>query len=459
MYRIDYNNPIHVFFCGIGGISMSGLAEILIDKGFKVSGSDRSSSELTDSLIKNNARVYIGQKAENVTPDIDVFVYTAAIHPDHPEFVRAKELNIPILTRAELLGQIMKNYGLPIAVSGTHGKTTVTSMISEVLMAYDADPTISVGGILDSIKGNIRIGHSDYFITEACEYTNSFLSFYPKASIILNVEEDHLDFFKDIDDIRSSFRKFSSLVPPEGVVVIGNDIPEKDLILADTKARVITFGKDETADYHAENITFDKDGKSHFRVISKDRPPMDFSLSVPGEHNILNALAALAMCDYLNIDREISKRALFAFGGTKRRFEHKGEVNGFTVVDDYAHHPSEIKATLMSAKKLSYSKIWCVFQPHTYSRTKAFLDGFAQALSLADAVILADIYAARETDDLGISSDDIKKRLDKLGTECYYIPGFEEIEKFILKNCAPGDLLITMGAGNVVDIGNDLLKK
>ena len=458
MYQLDFNKPVNVYFCGIGGISMSGLAQVLIDAKFNVQGSDMKQSELTDLLKKLGATVYIGQKEENITNDIDVFVYTAAIHNDHPEYSKAKELNIPVLTRAELLGQIMKNYELPIAVSGTHGKTTVTSMVSQILIDAKKDPTLSVGGILESIGGNFKIGHSDLFVTEACEYTNSFLSFYPKISIILNVEEDHLDFFKDIHDIRNSFNKFAKLNPNDGLIIIGQDIPQKETILKDVDAEVVTFGLTEDADYFATDIHCEN-GKSYFTVCVKDREPQEFSLKIPGKHNILNALAAIALADYLDVDRNIVKSSLDIFGGAKRRFEYKGELNGMTIIDDYAHHPSEIEATLLAARDYTDKKIWCLFQPHTYTRTKAFMKEFAKALSNSDAVILADIYAAREKDTLGISSRDLCEEIEKLNTECYYISTFEEIEKFIKKTCTPNDMLITMGAGDIVNVGENLLRE
>lgn len=459
MYQINLSEPVKVFFCGIGGISMSGLAEVLLDAKFEVIGSDRAQSELTDTLASHGAKIYIGQVADNITEDIDVFVYTAAIHKDHPEFVRATELNIPMLSRAELLGQLMRNYKLPIAVSGTHGKTTVTSMISEIMMEADMDPTLSIGGILDSIGGNIRIGHSDIFVTEACEYTNSFLNFFPKATLILNVEEDHLDFFKDIDDIRSSFHRFACLTPEDGIVIVGGDIPHVDVVLQDVKSEIVTFGKDAKSDYYPTGIYTDEDGLTHFEVNSPYFSKEEIVLGVPGEHNVLNALAAIALADFVKVDRELVKCALRGFGGAKRRFEKKGIVQGIEILDDYAHHPSEIRATLKAARAYPHKKLWVAFQPHTYTRTKAFLDDFADALSLADAVILADIYAAREKNTLGISSQDILDRLKDRNTEGYYLPSFEEIEKFILKNCAPGDLLITMGAGDIVNVGEELLRK
>lgn len=458
MYHLNFNKPCNVFFCGIGGISMSGLAAVLLDASFKVSGSDRASSTLTESLSRKGANIFIGQHAHNVTPDIDVFVYTAAIHEDHPEMLRAKELQIPLMTRAELLGQMMRNYKLPVAISGTHGKTTVTSMISEILIKADLDPTLSIGGILPSIGGNIRIGHSDVFVTEACEYTNSFLSFFPKASIILNIEEDHLDFFKDINDIRNSFHRFASLSPKDGIVIINGDIDRREEIVEGISSSVITFGKDSSSDYYPTDIVYSKEGITYFTVNSPDREPQKFTLRVPGEHNVLNALAAIAMADYIKVDRIAVKASLAEFNGTERRFEHKGEFGGVTVIDDYAHHPSEIRATLAAAVNYPHKKLWCVFQPHTYSRTKAFMDDFARALSKADAVVLADIYAAREKDNMGVSSEILCEKIKELGTECYYFPSFTKIEEFVKKTCAPGDMLITMGAGNIVNVGEDLLR-
>ena len=459
MYQIDLKKPVNVFFCGIGGISMSGIAELLTDFGSKVSGSDRAESSLTKKLSLKGVEVFIGQKASNITENIDVFVYTAAIHKDHPEMMAASGLGLPMLTRAEILGQIMKNYKMPIAVSGTHGKTTVTSMISEILLAADTDPTLFVGGVLDSIDGNLRIGHSDMFVTEACEYTNSFLSFFPKASIILNIEADHLDFFKDIDDIRNSFHTFAGISPADGVVIINGDIDRVERITENIASSVITFGKDANSNYYPSEIGFDRFGAASFVVNAPGFEKESFSLSIPGTHNIYNALAAVAMADYLGIDRAITKKVLSSFKGAKRRFEYKGEVNGITVIDDYAHHPTEIAATLNAAARIPHKALWCVFQPHTYTRTKELLDDFTKALTLSDYVILADIYAARETDNLGISSVTLQKKIKEAGTTCYYFPSFKEIEKFILETCTPGDMLITMGAGDVVNIGNELLKE
>ncbi len=459
MYQINFQHPIHIYFIGIGGISMSGLAEILLEEGFTVSGSDAKESSLTQHLASRGASVFYGQRAENITDHIDLVVYTSAIHPDNPEYIAMKEKNIPSLTRAQLLGQIMKNYELPVAVSGTHGKTTTTSMISEILLAADADPTLSIGGILKTIGGNIRIGHSEYFVTEACEYTNSFLSFFPKVGIILNVEEDHLDFFKDIEDIRSSFHRFAALIPDDGTLIINGDIPELSSITRGLSCRIITYGNSPDCDYRPAEISYDEKGCAGFTVLKNNTQSGSFSLGVPGEHNIYNALASIVLADLFAIDHTVVRKALCEFHGTDRRFEYKGEVNGVTIIDDYAHHPTEITATLKAAANYPHKTLWCVFQPHTYTRTKAFMKDFAKALSLADQIILADIYAARETDTLGISSQNLQEEIIKLGKTCYYFPSFEEIEKFILKSCTPGDMLITMGAGDVINIGEHLLKK
>lgn len=459
MYQISFNDPIHIYFIGIGGISMSGLAEILLTENFRVSGSDRTPSELTHKLEACGATVYYGQQEENLTPDIDLVVYTSAIRSDNPEMIAAGRLNIPMLTRAQLLGQMMRNYKIPIAISGTHGKTTTTSMISQILLEDHDDPTLSIGGIFKPIDGNIRVGSSDYFVTEACEYTNSFLSLFPKIGIILNIEEDHLDFFKDIRDIRSSFRKFALLLPADGTLIINGDIDHYEEITDGLACRVITYGSSSAFDYSPSEITYDASGCPSFYLMRKDGKKESFTLRVPGEHNVYNALAAIALADVLSVSTEVSARALLAFGGTDRRFEYKGKVNGFTIIDDYAHHPTEIAATLNAAKNYPHKTIWCVFQPHTYTRTKAFLKDFAKSLSLADEVVLADIYAAREKDTLGISSLTLQAEIEKLGHRCYYFSSFEKIQNFLLENCTKDDLLITMGAGDIVKIGENLLQK
>ena len=460
MYNLDFNTPANLHFTGIGGISMSALAEIMISRGFTVTGSDSHESKITDHLESLGAKIFYNQVAGNISSDIDVLIYTAAIKQDNPELVKAKELGIPLLTRAEFLGQIMLNYPMAIGVSGTHGKTTTTSMLSQIMLEGNTDPTILVGGIMPAIHGNTRVGHSDKLITEACEYTNSFLSFKPNMAIILNVAADHLDFFKDLDDIRHSFRKFAELVPDDGFLVINSDIDNLEYFTDGLKCKVITVGSDPAkSDYSATNIEFDQFAKGSYDLVVNGEKSFHVALNVTGEHNIYNSLAAIAAAHTMGISDEDIKAGLTQYGGTDRRFQYKGKVGDVTIIDDYAHHPDEITATIKTAKHYPHKKMWVVFQPHTYSRTKSLLPEFGKALKEADAVVLADIYAAREKDTLGVSSLDVKKEIEKYGTEVHYYPSFSEIENFLLESCSPGDLLITMGAGDVVKIGEHLLGK
>lgn len=459
MYQIDFQKPARIHFIGIGGISMSGLAEILADEGFTISGSDARESELTRHLASMGMQIFYGQCADNILPGTALVVYTAAIREDNPEYQAAKARQIPMLSRAELLGQIMDNYKQSIAVAGTHGKTTTTSMISQILLAAHADPTITVGGILQAIGGNLRVGGSETFLTEACEYTNSFLNFRPRYSIILNVEAEHLDFFKDLDDIRSSFHRFAGNTLSDGATIINGEICNYKELVAGLPQQIITYGLDEAFDYYATDITYNDKACASFSAFHHGRLLYKVTLSVPGIHNVSNALATIALAETMGIDSTSIISGLLQFGGADRRFQYKGTRDGITIIDDYAHHPTEIRATLTAAHNYPHKRLVLVFQPHTYSRTKAFLQDFAEVLSMADVVVLADIYAAREKNTIGISSKDILSLLQEKGTECYYFPSFEEIEKFLLKNCMNGDLLITMGAGNVVEIGEALLSQ
>ncbi len=459
MYQLDYNHPVHVHFIGIGGISMSGLAEILLDRGYTISGSDMKRSELTDHLESIGAKICIGQKAENINDDIDLVVYTAAIHESNEEFAAASSAGIPMITRAALLGQIMANYPRSIGVAGTHGKTTTTSMLTHILLQAGTDPTVSVGGMLDRIGGNIRVGASDLFLTEACEYTNSFLEFHPLYSIILNVEEDHMDFFKDIDDIIHSFHQFASQTGKNGKVIINGDMAYTGEVTRDLDLPVITFGLNPENDFSARDITFDSMGNASFTLLRSGREAGSYSLAVKGLHNVVNALAAIACSLDIGLSEEEIRAGLLSFGGTHRRFEYKGQMGTVRIVDDYAHHPTEIRATLTTAKEVDHKDLWVIFQPHTYTRTLAFLPDFADALSLADHVVLADIYAAREPDPGTVSSRDILNLLQKTGCDACYLPSFKEIEDFIRTRANGEDLVITMGAGNVVEIGEALVDR
>ncbi len=458
MYQIDFKRPESIHFIGIGGISMSGLAEILLQEGFRVSGSDAHKTELTERLEAKGAHIDYGQRASNIRDGIDVVVYTAAIHPDNPELSAARDKGIPMLTRAELLGEMMQNYRHAVNVSGTHGKTTTTSMLTEILLAAKADPTVTVGGILPVIGGNIRVGGPELFVTEACEYTNSFLSFFPTMEIILNIEADHLDFFKDLEDIRCSFRRFAEKLNKEGILIINSDIEDLEEFLEGLCCKVITFGRQaEKSQYSAGDLVCDAWARYSYTLLVDGKPAERISLGAAGEHNVYNSLSAIAAARALGISMEAIKEGLQHFQGTNRRFEYKGEVGGVTIIDDYAHHPQEIAATLATAKNYPHKKLWCVFQPHTYTRTAALLEDFARVLTEADEVILADIYAAREVNKLGVSANDIVRKMGEYGKNAYYLPSFDEIETFILENCVPGDLLITMGAGDIVKVGEKLL--
>ena len=458
MFQVDFNTPKHVHFIGIGGISMSGLAEILLGKGFRISGSDNNASALTERLEKAGAVIRIGQSADNISPDTDLVVYTAAIHPDNPEFVAAKKQGIPMLSRAQLLGQIMQNYDLPINIAGTHGKTTTTSMCTHVLMRAGLDPTVTLGGILPSIGGNIRVGGTKYFVAEACEYTNSFLSFFPKIELILNVDADHLDFFKDLDDIASSFHRFAALLPEDGTLIINRDTAKYDVVTDHLACGIITYSLNGDADYMAEDIHLDENGCASFVCLERGKPLGNIRLCIPGMHNVSNSLAVIALSRKLGLSPEIIAQGIADFHGADRRFERKGTAFGATIIDDYAHHPTEIRAIITAALQTPHKKLWVVFQPHTYTRTKALLPEFADALSLADHIVLSDIYAAREVNTVGISSEDLRAEIEKRGTKADYFSSFEEILEFLKTQLKEGDLLITMGAGNIVDVGEDLLR-
>lgn len=453
MYKINLTKPINVYFIGIGGISMSGLAKILKHNGFKVSGTDRGPSEQTDDLLSCGITVNFGHNADNITKDLDLVVYTAAISDDNPELLKAKEIGIPMLNRADLLGEIMENYKESITISGTHGKTTTTSMISLIMLKY-TDPTLSIGGVLPAINSNCHVGNSDVFVTEACEYTNSFLSFYPKYNLILNIELDHTDFFKDLDDIRNSFKKFASNTKEGGYLILNSSIDNIEEIATVPNVSLFTFGLSKKSDLYANNI-HSKNGKSTFEVICKGELLGNIELNVPGEKNIENALGAISLCYTIGVPFDTIKSALSEFGGTHRRFEQMGFYNGARIVNDYAHHPTEIASCIACAREYEPKRLFVVFQPHTYTRTKSLFDDFVKALSRADTVILSEIYAAREQNIYNISSNDIAKALKNQGTDAMFMETNEEILKFLKKNLMNGDLLIIMGAGDIYLLANE----
>lgn len=466
MYKILLNSPKKVHFIGIGGISMSGLAELLHTMNFEVTGSNLKRNKNTIHLEKLGINIIYRQVADNITPDIDFIVYTSAVKEDNPEYQAAIQSKIPTIDRAQLIGQVMLNYENAIAVAGTHGKTTTTSMISLVLLEGNLDPTISVGGILNTIGGNIRLGNDkELFITEACEYTNSFLKFNPSIGIILNVEAEHLDYFKNLDNVRSSFKSFAKTIPKEGLLIINGDIDNVEYFTDDLECAIITYSlksdkspvTNALAHYYPDNIEYDDFGKGSYDLIINGEFIDRIKMNVVGLHNISNSLTAVGLGRYFDIPLDKIKKGILAFEGTERRFEYKGELGGVTIIDDYAHHPTEIRATLTAAKNYPHKSIYVVFQPHTYTRTKNFFNGFIAELSKADVLILTDIYAAREKDPGDISSKDLRDELVKNGCRAYYFESFDDIENFILEKCTNGDLLITMGAGDVVNIGDSLL--
>ncbi|MDF2885005.1 MAG: UDP-N-acetylmuramate/alanine ligase [Clostridiaceae bacterium] len=451
------NKEAKVHFIGIGGISMSGLAEILLQKGYKVSGSDMKASEITFKLQSMGAEIYIGHKAENVL-NSNLVVYTAAISQDNEELVNAKKLNIPLMSRAEFLGKIMKGHKYNVAVSGTHGKTTTTSMLSHMAIHADLDPTILVGGELDLINGNVKTGNSEYFITEACEYKKSFLSFFPFIGIILNIDADHLDFYKNLDEIEDAFYNFAKLIPNNGYLIANNEDSRIQNIIKKVNCNKITFGL-TSGDFTAENIAFDSVGNATFDVVLKGAIIGKVHLNVPGKHNILNALASLSSAYVLKIPIDSAIKGLETFGGTHRRFEIKGVKNGITVIDDYAHHPTEIKATLSAALNFPHNKIFCVFQPHTYSRTFTLLNDFSKSFFNVDTLLLADIYAAREKDMGIISSKVLGDKIRELGVKCINFNDFNSIVEYLKKEVSSGDIILTIGAGDIDIVGDMFLNK
>lgn len=445
---------------GIGGIGLSAIAEILLSRGYKVTGSDMKESDMTARLAADGADIFVGHKAENVD-GADLLVYSAAVAADNPELVRAKEQGIPTASRAEILGLLMSEYENSIAVSGTHGKTTTTSMVSLILNNAKKDPTILVGGNLPEIGGNVKVGSSQNFVTEACEYMDSFLSLKPKIEIILNIDSDHLDYFRDIDHIASSFEKFASLVPEDGTIIAYDANPFVKSVV-EGRSNVITYGLTAGCDYYADEIGFDANGMPHFKVNNAAGTLCEVQLSVPGEHNMLNALAAFACCHIMGVDAQTIADTLGTFKGTQRRFDILGTTEkGVKIIDDYAHHPTEIKATLSAVKNIKHQTMWCLFQPHTYTRTLALFDEFVDSFADADKLVLAEIYAAREKNIHKISSkglaDKIKEKYPQ--KDVYFFETLDQIADFVYENAEADDLVLTMGAGDIYLAGEKILEK
>ena len=457
MMAFDLNMDKHkkVHFIGIGGVSMSGLAAILLTKGYRVSGSDSKESEVLNKLREANAEIYIGHKKENLR-NVDLVVYTAAIPSDNPEIIEAKAQNIELMDRAEFLGYIMKGHKYNVAIAGTHGKTTTTSMLSHITIEANLDPTILVGGDVDAIHGNYKIGESEYFVTEACEYKASFLKFYPYIGIILNIDADHLDYYRDINHIEDTFKKFSDLIPADGYLVGCAEDHRVMEVLNYAKCKTMSYGFDK-GDVTAGNISFNNKGCATFTVFHNGKELFDVTLNTTGKHNILNALATICTSLILEIPNEAIINGLAACKGAHKRFEYKGEFNGATIIDDYAHHPVEIAATLNTAKLIPHNKVYCVFQPHTYTRTKTLFDEFTTCFKDCDELILMDIYAAREKDTGLVSSDELGDAIRAKGFNCINLHSHEDVTNYLKDKIKKDDLVLTVGAGDVVKVGELLL--
>ncbi len=455
------NNPVsvraymvpgkRVHLVGIGGVSMCPLAEVLHTMGLQVQGSDMNDSDSVRHLRSMGIPVSIGHAAENLG-DCDFVIRTAAVHDSNPEISGAVARGIPVYERAQAWGAIMQGYPNALCISGTHGKTTTTSMCTHIFMAAQKDPTVMIGGTLPLLHSGYRVGHGDTIILESCEYCNSFLSFFPTVAVILNVEADHLDFFKDLEDIEHSFRAFAQLVPPRGHVIANADDPGARKAL-EGFPHVLTFGLDHPADCTAANLG-EENGHPVFDVMIRGSLYARVHLAVYGRHNVLNALAAALAAWSLGLPGSAVEEGLASFTGAGRRFEFKGRFHGADVYDDYAHHPGELHALLAMARGLSYQRIIVAFQPHTYSRTQKLFDHFVEELKTADIAILAEIYAARETNTIGISSADL----------CRNIPGsiycstLDKVTDQLRRLARPGDLILTVGAGDIYRAGEKLLE-
>ncbi len=439
-------------FVGIGGVSMSPLAEVVFGMGVSLTGSDMNESAAVRRLREMGIKVEIGHRAENIA-GADFVVRTAAARDDNAEISAARDAGIPIFERAEAWGYIMQEYKNAVCVAGTHGKTTTTSMVAHILMAAKKDPTIMLGGTLPMLHAGHRIGEGDTIVLESCEYYNSFLSFSPTVAVILNVEADHLDFFKDLDDIKNSFHQFANRVPEEGFVIAnGDDANTMDAVKGVNK-RVITFGMTADSDVYAKDVKVNG-MNTEFDIICDGEFFTHAVLRVPGTHNVMNALAAAAATKAVGVSAEGVSEGLYEFMGAGRRFEYKGKLNGADVYDDYAHHPGEIRALIEAMSSRDYKRIILAFQPHTYTRTKALFNEFAKELSEADVLYLAEIYAAREQNTVGISSKDLSDAIPG----SVFLPTFEEIEKHIKETAKEGDVIVTVGAGDIYKVGDALVK-
>ena len=447
-------------FVGIGGIGMSGIAEILLDQGFKVSGSDRALSEVTERLQNLGASIFEGHRASNIVNDVDTVVYSSAVQPDNPEILEAQRRKIPIVRRAEMLAEVMRlKYGIGIA--GTHGKTTTTSMTSLVLMEGGLDPTVIVGGKLSGLGGtNARLGRGEFIVVEADEYDRSFLSISPTIAVLTTLETDHLDCYRDLEDIKSAFIQFANKVPFYGFVVLCLDEPALlDIMPSLSKKKIITYGLNPQADVQAVDIRH-KDNTTTYTIIRANKELGTVTLQVPGKHNVQNSLGAIAVGLELGVPFEKIKSGIEKFAGVYRRWEKKGEVNGIAVYDDYAHHPTECRATLSGVKSGWRRRVVCVFQPHLYSRTRDFYEDFGKSFLLSDVLVVTDIYPAREEPIQGVTGELIVNAAKQFGhKDVHYVADKKQVPAFLKTVVKPGDIVITMGAVDIWKYGEEFLKQ
>ncbi len=449
-----------IHFVGIGGIGMSGIAEILLDQGFKVSGSDKALTEVTERLQKLGAVVKEGHRTENITDDVDALVYSSAVSHDNPEVQEAQRKNIPIIRRAEMLAEVMRlKYGIGIA--GTHGKTTTTSMVSLVLMEGGLDPTVIVGGKLSGLGGtNARLGHGEFIVVEADEFDRSFLSITPTIAVLTTLETDHLDCYRDLEDIKGAFVQFAGKVPFYGFIVLCLDEPAlQDIMPQLNRKKIITYGLNPQGDIQAVDIQH-RDNTSTFTVLRHGLELGRVTLQIPGKHNVQNALAAIAVGLEIGVPFSKAKSGIERFSGVYRRWEKKGEAQDIAVYDDYAHHPTECKATLSGAKAGWRRRLVCVFQPHLYSRTRDFYEEFGKAFLLSDVLIVTDVYPAREEPIQGITGELIVNAARQYGhKDANYVPDKKSVPDVLLRTCKPHDIVITMGAGDIWKYGEEFVKQ
>ena len=452
MSKVSLENIKNIHMIGIGGSGMCPLAEILLSKGYHITGSDCNESDTLERIKSYGIKVYMGHYAENVE-GAQLVVYSAAIKNDNPEMLRAKELGIKTAERSEILGLVCDKYADSVAISGTHGKTTTTAMLTQILIGCNMNPSSIIGGKLPFIGGNSVVGDSDIMVVEACEYVDTFLKLHPAVSVILNVDADHLDYFKTFDGVKQSFHKFAAQT--SRLLVINGDDENSRMCTADIDKEKIFFGFDEKNDYYVSDYRNDDGVKQSFSLMKDGKMLKRIYLNVPGKHNVLNALASIVTALSLGADIDGIAENIEQFTGVHRRFEVIGETGGITVIDDFAHHPTELTATLTSAMNMGFKNVWAVFQPHTFSRTFMLLDDFAKALSIPDKVIISEILPVRETNTYNIYAEDLCAKIDG----SVYRKTFDEITDYVCANAKSGDLIITMGGGNVYMCANQIFDK